>query len=448
MKDKVFIIWSGDNMVAKRVKSILEQDYNYLCFVGGSFDQSRQMLSIGDTVIHQMNFCNQAIVIFQNKSEGNVSNNLFFELGFVVSEYGMRKVHCVKQHGEKIELPSDFDNSFVEEIHADDKESFAQKIVEFFIARQKLSVFTDKMELISQRYKMHDLIQAHYSESGSKCSDYELAQYILFYMQAAVMFQDDDKILDELLELKKRYNSKFSKEINQAVLISISLLKIQSGLISENDLVYISDDSFRRFFSSTKSLLGEIDRDESGIFDEWARVILTENIAYACSLYSQNPTIKSEVRKYVSDNIITYGERCIQYIGELEKINNKNDNNDEIGLIAVFKAYLYRHLYVAHTFNSVDDASKWLNSSLKEWKGLLNNFGDNSIDSKLYENFEMEYYLTLIEYLGVCRDGSIDEFERIMLLDDIDGFISKYERKNNAHAYIKKIIAQREKGGN
>lgn len=445
MKDKVFIIWSGNNLVAKQVKLILEQDYNYLCFVGGSFDESKQMLSIGDTVIHQMNFCNQAIVIFQNKTEGNVSNNLFFELGFVVSEYGMRKVHCVRQQGEKIELPSDFDNSFVEEINAENKEDFARKIVDFFMARQKLSVFTDKMELISQRYRMHDLIQAHYSETGSKCSDYELAQYILFYMQSAVMFQDDEKVLDELLELKKRYNTKFSKEINQAILISISLLKIQSNLISENDIVYISDESFRKFFSSTKNLLDEIEKDDSGIFDEWANVILAENIAYACSLYSQNPSIKSEVKKYVNSNIITYAQRCIGYIEDLEKVNNKNDNNDEIGLIAVFKAYLFRHLYVAYQSDSVEEAQKWLSKSLKEWKCLLNNFGDNSIDSKLYENFEMEYYLTLIEYLSVCNNDSIDEFERRMLLDDIDGFISKFEKRNNAHAYIKKIIAQRDK---
>lgn len=443
MKDKVFIIWSGDNNVAKRVKSILESEYNYLCFVGGGFDQSRQMLSIGDTVIQQMNICNQAIVIFQNKAEGNISNNLFFELGFVVSEYGMRKVHCVRQQGEKIGLPSDFDNSFIEEINAYEKEEFARKIVEFFIARQKLSVFTDKMELISQRYKMHDLIQAHYAESGSKCSDYELAQYILFYMQSAVMFQDDEKVLDELLELKKRYNTKFSREINQSVQISIALLKIQSGLISQGGVVYIDDETFRKFFSSTKNLLDEIERDDSGIFDEWARVILSENIAYACSLYSQNPTIKEDIKKYINSNTIAYGEKCIKFILELESINNKNDNNDETGLISVFRAYLYRHLYIAYRDNSPKDSEKWLNCSLKMWKSLLSNFGDNSIDSKLYENFEMEYYLTLIEYLEICRRDSVDEFERMMLLDDIDNFISRFEKKNNAHAYIKKIIAQR-----
>lgn len=444
MKDKVFIIWSGDNQVAKRVKSILEQDYNYLCFVGGSVEQSKQMLSIGDTVIHQMNFCNQAIVIFQNKSEGTVSDNLFFELGFVVSKYGMRKVHCVKQRGERIELPSDFDNSFVEEIRSDDKEDFARKTVDYFIARQKLSVFTDKMELISQRYKMHDLIQTHYSENGSKCSDYELAQYILFYMQAAVMFQDDERILDELLEFKKRYNTRFSREINQAVLISIALLKIQANLISENDTVYIGDDTFRSFFSSTKDLLEDIERDESGIFDEWARVILTENIAYACSLYSQNPSIKAEVKKYVDDNIIAYGNKCIAYLAELERLNSKNDNNDATGLISVFKAYLFRHMYIAYRADDAGEKQKWLGLSLKEWKALLNTFGDNSIDSKLYENFEMEYYLTLIEYLNVEGNG-VDAFERILFLDDIDSFILKFEKRNNAHAYIKKIIAQRRK---
>ena len=34
---------------------------------------------------------------------------LFYELGYVSSEYGMKKVHCVRKMHDNILLPSDFD---------------------------------------------------------------------------------------------------------------------------------------------------------------------------------------------------------------------------------------------------------------------------------------------------------------------------------------------------
>ena len=66
MKDKIFIIWSGSDRAAQLVKRTLEQEHKYICIVGGSFESSKQMLTVGDTVIRQMISCNQAIVIFQN----------------------------------------------------------------------------------------------------------------------------------------------------------------------------------------------------------------------------------------------------------------------------------------------------------------------------------------------------------------------------------------------
>ena len=78
MKDRVFIAWSGSNEEAKKVKRILENTYNYVCCIGGNADNSSQFASVGDTVIQQMKTCNQAIIIFQNRADGAVSNNLFF----------------------------------------------------------------------------------------------------------------------------------------------------------------------------------------------------------------------------------------------------------------------------------------------------------------------------------------------------------------------------------
>ena len=91
-------------------------------------------------------------------------------------------MHCVKKAGENIVLPSDFDNSFVEPISCDDEKAFVDGVVNYFLGRQKMSIEGNKMVIINNRYKIHDMLQAHYSEVGSRCSDYELAQYVLFYI--------------------------------------------------------------------------------------------------------------------------------------------------------------------------------------------------------------------------------------------------------------------------
>ena len=447
MKDKIFIIWSGSDRAAQLVKRTLEQEHKYICIVGGSFESSKQMLTVGDTVIRQMISCNQAIVIFQNRHDGRVSSNLYFELGFACSEYGLKKIHCVKRKGEAITLPSDFDNSFVEEIEGDSDEAFAQGVVKYFIGRQKLSIDTNKMYLINNRHIMHEMIQAHYSEAGSKCSDYELAQYILFYMQAAVMFQDDARVLDELRTFKRLYNSEFSSELNEAVNISISLLEIQVGLKNDGDTVYIDDALFRKYFNSCRDILSEIKDDDSGTYDEWAKVIASENLAYACALYANDPNLRCQMRDQLLGRTIKYGKACLEYIDILEKTAPCQENNDSIGLISMFRAYTYRHLFNAAKVVQPDEAGKWITAALKERHALMCNFNDSAVDSKIFVNFEMEYYLSLIEYLDYFDKDEIDPFDYEMYISDIDSFIADCSKRDNTHAYIKMIASQRERIG-
>jgi len=443
LKDKIFIIWSGDNVTAQKVKRILEQEYKYICIVGGSFESSKQMLTVGDTVIQQMKSCNQAIVIFRNRSNGMVSNNLYFELGFAVSAYGLKKIHCVSPAGEKIDLPSDFDNSFLQELPAEDSGSFARAIADYFISRQKLSVDTNKMYLINNRHIMHNMIQAHFSDLGSRCSDYELAQYVLFYMQAAVMFQDDAKVLEELRDLKHQYYNEFSEELNEAVNISIALLEIQTGLKVDGETVYIDDAAFRKYFNSCKDILSEIKDDDSGTYDEWAKVIASENLAYACSLYAQNPGLSSSMKEHLLNRTVHYGKACVKYIEILEKATPSVENNDRVGLISMFRAYIYRHLFNASREVCPEEAGDWLKKALHERRSLLRNFDNRAVDSKIYTNFEMEYYLSLIEYLDYFNKDDIDPFDYEMYLSDIDSYINRFSKDDTIHAYMKKIANQR-----
>ena len=257
------------------------------------------------------------------------------------------------------------------------------------------------------------------------------------------MFQDDERVLTELKQFKKKYSNEFSEELNEAVTLSIALLEVQVNLANSEDSVYLGDDDFRRYYNSCKDILNTIKDDDSGTFDEWAKIIASENLAYACSLYSENPNVSAEMQLYLFDRTKKYGEVCISLIDKLERITNSFENNDSIGLIAVFKAYIYRHLFIANRERDKSEADKWLRLTVNERRQLVRTFDDNSVDSKLFSNFEMEYYLSLMEYIDYVGKDSIEPFEYLMFVKDIDDYISKVSKGDHIHAFVKQIENKR-----
>ncbi len=275
MKDCIFVAWSGTNEVAIRIKGILEKK-NYKCIIGGNSDNNSTFASIGDTVIQQIKTCNQAIVVFQNKKDGSVSNNLFFELGYVMALYGSTKVHCVRKENEIVTLPSDFDNSFVEPIkNSDCDDDFVNGIIQYFFARQKLSIVENKMDLINNRYRIHDYIQSHFSETGSKCSDYELAQYILYYMQAAHMFSDEKIVEKEIRKFREDNHSNLSEELSYAINVCLAYLNLIDNIqLTDDGNMYIERRTYREFRDVDEQIYEDIIEDDTGIFDEWCKVFI------------------------------------------------------------------------------------------------------------------------------------------------------------------------------
>ena len=440
MKDKVFIAWSGSNKIALQVKSILEKKYNYGCSIGGNADNNSQYSSVGDTVIQQIKTCNQAIVIFQNRKDGAVSNNLFFELGYVVSMYGMKKVHCVKRSKENVVLPSDFDNSFVEMIDdKDDDNLFAEGIVDYFIGRQKMSINENKMFLINNRYLIHDKIVSHYSEAGSKCSDYELAQYIMFYMQAAHMFGDEKKTGREIAKFKQQHNYEFSNELSLAVNMCLSFFDLVTNIKfnDKDNEVFIEKNVFWKFRSEYRSYDEIVVDDDMGVFDEWAKVFIHEHLNFAYMLFANNDSLDLDMKEKLYEKSKEHAMKAIECIERLEKIAPCVENNDEIGLVSLLKAYVYRNLFVIKDNLKEPDASDWLKLTIKERSSLKNNFGGGTIDTQLYNNFCMEYYLSLVNYLS--SDNDADPFEVAMYKSEMKEYIDTVMSDNNENMYLKKL---------
>lgn len=440
MKDKIFIAWSGSNRIALKVKSILETR-NYKCTIGGNCDNNSTYSSVGDTVIQQIKNCNQAIVIFQNRADGKVSNNVFFELGYVLATYGQQKIHCVKRADEQITLPSDFDNSFVEPIVCGDEEQFVNGILDYFFARQKMSIHDNKMMLINNRYRMHDYIQRHFSEQGSKCSDYELAQYILFYMQAAQMFGDERKVCRELKQFKDEYHTYFSDELSIAVNICISYFEMTQNILTREDgEFYVERRVFTRFRDNYLKCKEDLGEDDTGMFNEWANAFISQRLNYAYLLYTNNPELNEEKLVKNVELCKEWGNTALADLDRLESYPSIKDNNDHKGILSLFRSYLYRNMFICcKKLHDEEGELAWLKKSKKERTSLKNNFEIGSIDSQLYDNFAMEYYLTLVEYLGYADKLELDEDDVDDYKEEIKEYIDQSTKQTNHSKYIDRI---------
>lgn len=441
MKDRVFIGWSGNNHVAIQVKDILEKRYNYVCAIGGNADNNSQFSSVGDTVIQQMKSCNQAIIIFQNRSDGAISNNLFFELGYVLSMYGQKKTHCVKRKDENVTLPSDFDNSFVEAIDESADDAFAQGIVEYFISRQKMSINENKMHLINNRYLIYDKINSHYSDKGSQCSDYELAQYILFYMQAAHLFGDEEKVYKEIVEFKNAHNFEFSAELSLAINITLTYFDLVLNVKSDPQTaeVYIDQRLFWKTKKEYEYYLESLETDDTGVFGEWFTIFAKEQLCFAHNLFANNAQLDEKTLRTACEKTIQYGCEVLEAIQNLEEQAPCRENNDHVGLVSLLKAYVYRNLYLVKKKLNEEDAVDWLKKTMKERKVLKNNYGKGTIDTQLYNTFLMEYYLSLVNYLSSIEDGTVSDFDIMMYKEEVREYLGLVKKQSKENVYIRQI---------
>lgn len=440
MKDRVFIAWSGTNEIALKVKHVLENRCNYKCFIGGNETNDSNFASVGDTVLQQIKSCNQAIIIFQKRKDGFISNNLFFELGYALASYGQTKVHCVRPKNETLLLPSDFDNSFVEPIDDNDSETLVNGIVEYFLARQKLSVNTNKMQLINNRYQIREYIKRHFSEQGSKCSDYELAQYLLFYVQAAQMFDDVSTVRNELMAFKQTYQYNFSAELSTSVDICLTFFDLYSGIkIDENNVAYIDKNTYRGVKEKFSSIDADIHEDDTGIFDEWAKIFVCDYMVFATDLFLGDPELSAERKNKIAHRTIELADKCIELIEKLQTFAPIIENNDHVGILSLFKSYIYEHKFIAYDSLGDEQAVEWLKRTKKEKASLRKNFSHGTIDSRISENLDMEYSLTLIKYLSYSDKLGLDEEEIEDSVDEIGDFLTRtHDRKSN-NKFMEKV---------
>ncbi len=201
--------------------------------------------------------------------------------------------------------------------------------------------------------------------------------------------------------------------------------------------VFIDQNTFWKFKNEYATYKDSVIDDDMGVFDEWARVIIYQHLNYAYMLFAQNPTLSADMTESIYRRSKDYALKTIEFIKELETIAPCFQNNDEIGLVSLFKAYVYRNLFVIKKHLNEDDCLDWLKLTIKERAALKNNFGGGTIDTQLYNNFCMEYYLSLVNLLST--DESVDPFEVEMYRAEMSAYIDSVMSGNTENMYLKQM---------
>lgn len=466
MKDNIFIAWRGEDRerVAVKLKEKLERE-EFACRIGGNINNDGKSLFIGEYVIDQMKNCNQAIIIFPNRTDSNgieqKIENIIFEYGYTFARYGAQKVHCVMRRGVKVNLPTDIENSFIKELDADDDEVFVNGIINYFKSRQKLTIEEEKFMLINNWHTIQDRMDRQYSSEGTMCSEYELAQYILFYMQAAHMFSDEAKVRDKLKHFYNENRDKISTELQYALYFCIGYLdmitKIKNN--SGDGKVYIEVDDGERFVEICEDTEERIIEHINNKFDDlrkssfflWLSAFLYETWNYAYMLLGENPYLSeiSPVEYFDRANVIAdKADEAIQAL-EAAIANNQNLQKDKNGIIALFKSYIYRNRFVVlrrlgeldKTKQQVDSSIEFLMKAQKARDDMLKQNDSSILDTKLYKNLEMEYYLASCECLKFAKD-KFDITKLRRLWNNIGKFMKKLQAEHEeSDVYIKKITS-------
>jgi hypothetical protein len=159
-------------------------------------------------------------------------------------------------------------------------------------------------------------------------------------------------------------------------------------------------------------------------------------MAFAYMLFGNNAP--EGMRPMINARIVDYAHKTIGAIEVLESRAPCKENNDEIGLLSLFRAYVYRNLFLAKQLLGEPDADEWLAKTLKERESLKNTFGRGTIDSKLYDNFCMEYYLSLVNLLSF-HEQEYDEFEIMMYKQEVRAYLDSVLKNDTSNIFLTQI---------
>ena len=441
MKGKIFIAWSGSKDIANEVKKQLHEE-NYVGVVGGETGNETGY-SVGETVLKEIDGCHQAIFLMQKKDAAGISNNVFFELGYALSRFKSKKIHISYidiQRGDKM-IPSDLEGTWATYISSGEThDETAGEIVKNFLTNQKNIVPENKMNIINSHY--HNKVKIVNYFDAPYCSEFEFAQYVLMYSQSAYMFRCEADGLADIRNLYARANERPTPELDCALRFGELYLSLFGDIKSNETCIYLEKEYFRKYRKELNRIVEIAERWFENDYTCWLLAIVYDTLNYIHVLYASVPGTDTDVKKKALLTSIDYGNKFFEYSRKLEENEHKDQNRM---FLSLYNAYIYRNFYTAYDalnaiepMDDVDEKKEYnMRMSLEERKELLSDYKRyHSTNTRLLDNFEMEYFLALSEYL----DYIDDEDDREDAIDDCHDYVKRVKNmQNEQNFFVNKI---------
>lgn len=429
MKGKVFIGWSGDRTIAEDVQKKLENE-EYTVIVGGD-TRAETNLFLGPSIINEIDSCHQAIIIFQRKDDGSISSNAMFEFGYCLSRMAANKIHVFYIDIPEESIPADIKGIWATPISKIERDNVDDIIAGTFLSNQRKVYLESKMDLFFSYFELKYKFQLY--SSNPFCSEYELAQNVLFFSQAAYMHNDVNEGLQCLTELADSVD--VSGELSQSLRFSNSYLGIFINMRSDDNsegLIYLDYNDFIKAKKTFNSILRDIENWPSSEFKTWVEILTYETLNYIHILGAACPG-REDKRNALYENSIELADKCL---AKCKELSSKHKDEQAVSL---YKAYMFRNLSTAYKNKDEKDTEKakeYLSLSFNERESLLEYYRFKTISSRIYDNFEMEYYLALSELLQWSDDPeSFDENKELC-----DDYIYRVKKLNKEKThYIRRI---------
>lgn len=457
MKGNIFIGWCGDNTLAVSVSKQLEQ-LGYRCIIGGNYSDYENTF-VGETIIKQLKSCNQAIFLISANQEGNISNNIIFEIGYSFSKYNSitKKTHLFYLDIDPKSkcIPSDLLGAWAYHIQCSTKplQEVTDTVVQLFLNNQKNTIEENKMELIGSWYSLDTLISKHFSEP--QYSDYEMAQYLLFYAVSSGLLGIFSRMKDNIVLLKKNV-SEDSIELFNVLNLAETMYEVDQNKKLHDNKSYIEDTIYLNSVTKIERLIHNIESyDDVGQekgqtieyeFKYWFLMVSNQRIGYIDMIYANNPDISAEERDYVYRHAIHYQDKTIELCNYLRDNARYCVKNKE--LATNYRAFCYRNNSIAYHYFGNDDLSRDFRiKAFEDHKYLHDYYKNSDIDVRLSDTIEREYYLLMAETLKYVDNP----MQKRIYTKEIDAYtnymLTVRDSSNQYINRIKLLLESKDTGG-
>ena len=481
MREYVFIAWSDSNDLPICIKKKL--DANGFCgVIGGDYEGNPNLFhpteTVGQTIRNQMKYCDQAIVLFRNpvgkngtKNKYQIGGNIVYEVGYLTSKFGEKfneKMHIFNIDIKKTDrhiFPTDLDGQWGTNVISKEKtnEEISDEIVSTFLRHQVNDREESIFQLINQYRYIEYEMDVHIS--NPLCSDFELANKIIFYIQAAYIYQEikmaSQKCLNLKLKLQRQQaDMSYLKQVLEYADITFKMFSY--AIPSKDDgLVHLSKEKFQKTLYEYTVLMssvmkeGNYDRnfklnevlfDEKTVNDEvkfWMVVQAQQHIEFLHLLYLDNPDLNEEDKNKIAYNGLLFGNAAIKNMASIRRSYvNKEFSQLLLGYIYRTASCFYRIL------GEGEKQKEYQRMSLENRKALyIETKTNNLLNPELKDYIALEYFSELADNFESVDDIQSVEFEIKELGDFLEEKTSYSELKGlvlnrlkNAYEKIKQNI--------